>query len=61
MSEPKAAALCIPAPRVREVLGDLQGFVGLPDLNPYGTIRDLTAGNACQFRLRTSPRGEDAC
>ena len=35
MSEPKAAALCIPASRVREVLGDLQGFVGLPTVNPY--------------------------
>ena len=53
MSETKAPALCIPTSRVHEVLGDLQGFVGLPDLNPYGTLRDLTAGNACQFRPRT--------
>ena len=57
MSEPKLPCLCIPASRVREVLGELQGFKGLPTINPYEFLRDLTAGNACQFRLRTSPRG----
>lgn len=39
MSEPKLPCLCIPASRVREVLGDLQGFVGLPNpaaIDPSG-------------------------
>ena len=58
MSEPKAAALCIPASRVREVLGDLQGFVGLPTVNPYDALRSLTAGDACRFLPREETLSE---
>lgn len=58
MSEPKAAALCIPASRVREVLGELQGFVGLPTVNPYDALRSLTAGDACRFLPREETLSE---